>query len=303
LIIDENVSSHLITQHLSYDNFSFNLDSVKQITKIELTRKGITLPEITVTTHNKEKSQYVMLKGFFRIYQLQDGVPKYYADGIVEYYLKDKTVKNRLIQFRFFRNESLTKLLAKRAGGAIGIDVSKPQLPSLALFNQHNYSFEENENTTTLLKKGTTAGSIHHNDSLKVYEIFLDKLAPDSIKTISLFGVTFKSILENNIENYYSASINQINKESLLSQQTFTKSLFIDKKKEPKEFINSTEFYVFETTPVYKPDLKGIKLSSNFELEKASRFDYAYWSNLEDYKISPLPSFIENLLYNTLILY
>ena len=308
LEIDENAPRplhRLVVQRLSYNNLSFDWDSIAQIQIIKLIKRDFVIPEVIVAGHTKEKPQYVMLRGFFRSYQLQDGIPKYYADGIVEYYLRKNTVKNRIVQVRFFRNEALVKILAKRAGGIIGFDVGKLTFPTLSLINSRksDYSFETYGDKSNILKKGIVVGVIQYNDSSKISEVFFDKIAPDSIKVFSIFGVTYKTIRENNIENYYSTSINQISNDSLISQYTFAKNIFIDKDKNPIEFVKSTEFYVFESKPVYKSDLKEIKLSSNFELKNESRIENEYWTQLDEYQISSLPSFIEDLLGSTLIQY
>lgn len=66
----------------------------------------VKLQDVTI---NGKQPKFVRLKGYFRSYQHNDSLLKYYEDGIVEYYinLKNEKVYLRKYGCRYLRNEEL----------------------------------------------------------------------------------------------------------------------------------------------------------------------------------------------------
>ena len=73
----------------------------------------IKLQDVTISS---QRPKFVRLKGYYRSYQHNDSVLKYYVDGIVEYYinLKNEKVDIRMYSSRHLRNEELISKDKKR---------------------------------------------------------------------------------------------------------------------------------------------------------------------------------------------
>lgn len=74
----------------------------------------VKLQDVTISG---KQPKFVRLKGYYRSYQHNDSLLKYYVDGIVEYYinLKNEKVYLRIYGCRYLRNEELISKDKKRA--------------------------------------------------------------------------------------------------------------------------------------------------------------------------------------------
>ncbi len=120
-------------QHISYNNLSVPYDSLKNTDTLYLNEKPVFLPEVTVTAKSA-KPDILVLKGYFRSYQLEDSVPKYYVDGIVEYFISlknKKPLKMKVLDHRSYRNEELVKKEKQRAYMVSMVSAGVPYIYSL----------------------------------------------------------------------------------------------------------------------------------------------------------------------------
>lgn len=74
----------------------------------------VKLQDVTISG---KQPKFVRLKGYYRSYQHNDSLLKYYVDGIVEYYinLKNEKVYLRKYGCRYLRNKELISKDKKRA--------------------------------------------------------------------------------------------------------------------------------------------------------------------------------------------
>ena len=72
----------------------------------------IKLQDVTISS---QRPKFVRLKGYYRSYQHNDSVLKYYVDGIVEYYinLKNEKVDIRMYSSRHLEMRSLSARIRK----------------------------------------------------------------------------------------------------------------------------------------------------------------------------------------------
>lgn len=296
---EKNTSISL--HHISYQNKEVEISSLLNTDTIRLTPKDVLIPEIIIS--NKAEPVYLVLKGYFRSYQMENGVPKYYTDGIVEYYISKNQLKNRVIQNRSFRNKELVDAEKKRVNTVSMVVACTPYINAKTEIDELNkdYTFEILNNQKVIKKENVNVGFLSFNKPLGLTELNIDLIAPAKEKTRSLFNYTSKITSINITENYASPDFSTIQKDELVNRKEYRKIFF--KHKKDKEFIEIDvlhEFYVFEKKYLYKSDLKGVDNSSNFSLKESCNYTTEYWNEVDKYGIEKLPSDIEKLLGTTL---
>lgn len=294
---NRSVSFH----HISFQNKEVDINELLNADTVWLTPKNVLIPEIIIS--NKSEPVYLVLKGYFRSYQIENGLPKYYTDGIVEYYIAKNQLKNRVIQHRSFRNKTLVEAEKKRIN-TVGITAActpyinaKTQIDELG----GDYSFETFSNKKVIRKENVNVGFLNWDKQLGLMQLNIDLIAPEKEKTRSLFHYTSKITSINITENYSSTDFSNILKEDLVNRKEYRKIYF--KHKKDKNFIEIDalhEFYVFGKKYLYKSELKGLDNSSNFSLKESCNYTTDYWNELEKYGIEKLPPDIEKLLGTTL---
>ena len=120
---NKSVSFH----HISYQNEGWEMANLLNADTIKLKQRVIVIPDFVITNKSKEPV-YLVLKGFYRSYQIENGTPKYYTDGIVEYYISKNQLKNRVIQHRSFRNIKLVDAEKKRVNKVSIVAASTPYI-------------------------------------------------------------------------------------------------------------------------------------------------------------------------------
>lgn len=304
-----NDSSVIIIQHISYDNLAISYDHLKNIKIIRLNRTQNNLPEVTVVGSKYNKPEILVLKGYYRSYQLEDSIPKYYTDGIVEYYIskkRKKGLKNRVIEYRSYRNEELVKKEKQRANMVSMVVAGVPYINSLTIIDDldKNYSIQQLSDHQIIKRDNSTVGIIRTNKPLNRVQIDIDLIAPQKEKTRSLFKYTSKITHINITENYSFQGLSKLSKDNLESRKEYRQIYF--KHKKDKDFVEIDvihEFYVLEKRYLTKEELKDIKTSSFFGLQRSHSYSHEYWKDLDKNHIPKLNKNIENLLGTKLKLY
>jgi len=108
-------NNHISIQQIAYETLELSSAELRNAKTLKMQRRIINLPEVAVGRTSKEV-QFLVLKGYFRGYHLEDGTPKYFTDGIGEYYISSdsKSVKFRMLEHRTFRNEEQIVKAKKR---------------------------------------------------------------------------------------------------------------------------------------------------------------------------------------------
>ena len=78
------VTGSVSFHHISYQSKEIKMENLIKSDTIKLTKNNFMMPEIVITDKSL-KPVYLLLKGFYRSYQIENGIPKYYTDGIVEF--------------------------------------------------------------------------------------------------------------------------------------------------------------------------------------------------------------------------
>ena len=288
--------------HISFDNKVLKIENLIHTDSIMLEQRDFQIPEITVT-NKSQKQVSLVLRGFFRSYQTENGIPKYYTDGIVEYYISNNQLKNRVIQYRSFRNKKLEEAEKNRINKVSITAASIPYINCKPEFNELNktYSIDIENDNRRIKKNNSTVGSVIRDKESKIFQVNIDLIAPEKDKTQSLFNYTSKITNIDITENYSSSDFENIAKDNLISRKEYRKMYF--KHKKDKDFVEIDvvhEFYVFDKQYLNRSDVKGLDLSANFSLKKSTNYSNEYWKENQKYNILKLPEYIEKLLGTTL---
>jgi hypothetical protein len=302
----EASSTTITIQHLGYDNLEISLQDLKQSEAIRLNARNIVLSEVTVNPSSKY--DYVVLKGFFRSYQINDNELKYYTDGIVEYYFpkKRKKFSVNLLEHRTFRNQKLIDQVKRRSSMIVMKAAGIPYMDGNTIIDDldDKYTFVETQNGQDIIKSDLRVGYIRKNNTEKNVQINIDKILPEKENVHSAFGYTSRIQHIEVTENYISDNIQNLKIYDLESRKESREILFGHKKEAVEVAIEAVhEFYVIERRYVTKKEMKGLKLSSSSRLRESSEYTYNYWEDLTRYGITPLSSEQENELWKSLTVY
>ncbi|SOD19881.1 hypothetical protein [Pedobacter xixiisoli] len=301
-----NNGQQLHLQHISY--------SPQKVlyypkTTIRLSNRILPLAEVEITARPKEYD-YLVLRGYFRTYQGYNGEPKYFADGIIDYYIpknkKDK-VSYELVEYRVFGN----KKLIKQQKLSSSFFNEPPRIPSLRKENliqtgNSDYVLKKvSEGETEIQKRGIAVGYMRFVPQRQLTEIFIDKIAPDSARTKKILWLTVKATRNEKLEIYNTLKQEGHKMENLMSFYENSAGEYRTKKTadyKKLEFLN--EFYVTAKTFVDKKQLSQKKdLKHGIFLDEKSSYHSAYWKNLSNWNIPSLNNGIEKALQDILELY
>jgi len=306
-VLDGN--SVITIHHVSYSNLQIKFNSLLKEDTIILTPRKVLLPEVFVRK-KKDEPVFLAIKGYYRSYQLENGIPKYFTDGIVVYYIPNKRngiLKNISLENRSFRNEDLLK---KERNRKVSVNIGAAGIPYIdnktAIENLHKkYSIiEESEQRYRIEKENVRVGIANYDSSRKLFEVNIDFIAPKNEKVKTILNYTSKILKTDITENYSSIGFWSIKKEELINRKEYRKIMFKhDKDKNFVEIDVIHEFYVIERQVVYKSDLKNIKMSNHFGLIRSTSYSDRYWEKLKNYDIPELSENIEKLLGKELIPY
>lgn len=300
-------NKHISIQQIAYQTLELSSAELRNSTVLKMQRRIINLPEVTVGKASKEK-MYLVLKGYFRGYHLEDGTPKYYTDGIGEYYIEPdgKGVKFRMLEYRTFRNEvQIAKAKKRTVMVVIGLACT-PYFRSGKVFTDRlgaEYAFSPTKSGADILKKTSKVGFARTNASSECIQANVDLLAPRKEKDFTLFNYICRIVGNEQTEVYRTTDMSQLTFDNL---ESFTQSrrVLFKHKKDPTETDNTgiNEFFVYEVRQVPRSTLKGIKFSG-YGLKHSHSFTHNYWEELPKHNIPPLSRNIEEALGKSLIMY
>ncbi len=300
-------NNHISIQQIAYQTLELSSAELRRSRVLKMQRRIISLPEVTVGRASKE-DMYLVLKGYFRGYHLEDGTPKYYTDGIGEYYIAPdgKNVKFRMLEYRTFRNEAQIAKAKKRAVMVVVGLASTPYFKNGKELTDRlgkSFEFKPTEQGADIRKKNTLVGFARVNLAGKNIQTNVDMLAPAKEKRYDLFLYTVRIVAASQSEIYSTTDLNKLTYDNLESL-TQSRRVFLKHKKDPVEVDNTgiNEFYLYESRMVPKSELKSLKFSG-YGLRYSHGFTHNYWEELPKYHIPPLSRNIEEALGKGLIMY
>lgn len=298
-------SGIFIIQHISYNNTTVNSDTLLKAKKLYMQTRENALNEVTVIN---KKADYLVLKGYFQSYQLDNNTPKYYADGIVEYYIpvdKGNSLKFRLIECRSYKNETMIEAEKKRTTTVSMVVAGVPYIESKSLLEDldKKCKIKTINNEKVIMVDTSIVGGIARNSTLNTTQVFIDLVAPQKEISHSLFNYTSRNMKQFMTENYASTNDSSLSKSDLESRIEYRKFFFKHKKEDDWSQIDVfSEFYVFERYFISKSEMRDIDTDNFFGMAK-SKFTYNYWEDKSLKYLLSINKNISDLLGKDLVLY
>jgi len=300
-------NNHISIQQIAYETLIVSSAELRNAHILGMKRRIISLPEVIIDRKSKEV-QYIVLKGFFRSYHLENGTPKFYSDGIGEYYISTdgKDIKFKMREFRTFRNDSQIVKVKKRTFVVVIGMICIPQLnkgKNLSDQLGKNYSFIPTPSGADIIRDKVKAGFVRITPSTGSIQTNIDLLSPKKEKVFSLLNYIVRTVSNNHSEVFRTTDLNQLTYDNLESI-TNTADVYFKHKKDPVDVENTglSEFYIYETTIIPKSSLKGIKFNG-LGLRHTHSYTHEYWKELPMHHIPPLSKNIEEALGKILIMY
>lgn len=264
--------------HISYGSIDVDFNKLLKLDTLFLKERFVNLPEIVIKEKEGRK-YYVKLHGYYRSYQIENGIPKYYCDGIVDYYIPSKGRKKlsyELTDNRSFRNVKLLES-EKKKKFTVGMEVAGvPYIECESVIANLHFSYRID--SSYIIKDDSVVGIIDIVPNIKKCKISIDKVAPRGGKEKSLFN--YISIIKKNevVENYSADDIDKLSKNNMVNRKEYRKIFF--KHKQEKSFNEIDvfhEFYVVDVSFINKREYKKANTTKHFGLKQSTFYSTDYW--------------------------
>lgn len=275
---------------------------------VHLSNRVVPLVEVRVTAQQK-MYDYLVLRGYFRTYQSYNGEPKYFSDGIIDYYIPKKggNITYKLVEYRVFGNKKLIQ--SQKLSSSFYNE--PPRVPALRFENIINgrkvsYILKNISETEAHIQKGNAVvGYIKKNAKQGISEIFVDNLAPDSVNTKKILWLTANIIKNDELEVYGTDKSELYTKENLVAFYKNNVGEYRTKKKaDYKKIEFLSEFFVVSKSYLNKDEFADIKeKKSSIFIDEKSSISSSYLKNLDNWNIPFLNKGIQNSLKGDLELY
>lgn len=307
MLLTEHIDAELTIQHIVYSSKQVTAYALLHEKEIYLEARSINLDEVVVTPQ-KNLYDYVGLKGFFRSYVLFNNEPKYYVDGIVTYYISERNEKLRmkLHQYRVHRNEELVINEKKSFFVQINDRPGLPDLKSNTLIQElgANYHLENSESGHYITHKDSIVGYISCLPENNRVTMHVDRMAPDSMKSLSLgrFRIQKQSWL--NSAQYLSKDECNVEAKDIESLKEFyTTRYSFDRNKTIFDIQCLQELYIFDRTYLNESEMRTIKTTTKKQIPLGHKIEDEYWIGLERYNIPKIDPNFGNIIGKSLIMY
>lgn len=289
--------------HISYQTIKLQKQQFLNSKFITLSRNTIVLDEVIVSP-NKVNYSFLLVKGYYRTYNIIDTQPKSYTEGIVEYLYPNNSKDDILI--RRLQERSFLLLAGKTMPTLMNINIVGPRVPDMNLTNENEtktYSFFDNENKNYFL--------LAKQDILKIRKIPLKNgeyailqeiayLSPEEKKTIKRFGNEALHEYHNESSVYKTNDSTAISLENLLYHKEIRKFKMKGKNDERFQDVEDIGEFFVEKIEFIQEKPKGFSRFSGFN--GISNYDYKFWEDITNNKLyKPLPDAILNSLNNSLV--
>ena len=262
------------------------------------------------------KNPYVVLKGYYRSYQLVNGETQYYAEGFIEYYIKKNSNKKRITSQNILENRVYedANVHSKLRKGWIDINTVffEPPILNEIPFTQElkkrrgfkALKKKETENLILTVKKDTL-GFYEFTEETGFSNVFIDELKGFKKDKIRFLGYDFKPLGSSQTQ-FFSKSNGQFSDETYenLIKVIQDCEIFIKHKKDKKykRYRTVDEFYVMNVNVIGKNEFSSKKLKSFNEVQLISNFDSEYDDKVNNLNIPQLPDYVKSKIGKSLLL-
>ena len=303
-----NYQGKVVIEHLSYDSDSVDLKELIDSGSVYLSPKINQLPEVVVT--QLKEYDFIVLKGYYRSYQLNDQTPVYYSDGIIEYLIpKDEKgkVRYKILHNRSFKNNNYINVKNKKN---ITVEIKTAGVSNYSYYwlpyveSDFHLVYKDTGNHTVRNKRGNTSGKALIDSVRGKMSIYIDCLYPDSVKTSSLFGYTSMIRRLNFSEQLNTIETNHINISNMESCKLLQQIDYKHKKEDNYIHIDGIdEFYTIQVDRVLKKDINLKAYNNRYELRPSSDKTNFQWLDIYKEQIPELNHSIYEKLNMELVLF
>ena len=208
----------------------------------------VKLQDVTISS---KQPKFVRLKGYFRSYQHNDSLLKYYEDGIVEYYinLKNEKVYLRKYGSRYLRNEELISKDKKRAFMLSDQATFRPWPEGTTFIEEcrKKYTIQDSANIGYIKKDSQTIGRITTDSVSKCCTIEMDMVPTYDKLSHNIFGFSQEIVSDKFTEAYRLSDEDYYSFKNLIFQKTDQSYNYWHKKDSHKQLIHVvTELFITE---------------------------------------------------------
>lgn len=237
----------------------------------------VKLQDVTI---NSKQPKFVRLKGYFRSYQHNDSLLKYYEDGIVEYYinLKNEKVYLRKYGCRYLRNEELISKDKKRAFMLSDQATFRPWPEGTTFIEEcrKKYTIQDSANVGYIKKNSQTIGRITTDSIRKCCTIEMDMVPTYDKLSQNIFGFSQEIVSDKFTEVYRLSDEDYYSFKNLIFQKTDQSYNYWHKKDSHKQLIHVvTELFITEQEYV---DEKKKESGINLQPQEATQAIENYMS-------------------------
>lgn len=277
-------SNEFTLNHMAYEELIYQKNDLLKIDNLKLKPKNWNLDEFVFTA--KKQKYYLKLNGFYRSYQINDGVVRHYAEGKIELLYPPnlkKYVQNKRIEERYFTDKKYLKTDSK--GQTILYKMVGPPIPdskvSIADIEKDFKVSKIHNNQYNIISKedNQKVGSILKNNITKIISYDIAYISPENEKKYSGFGQ--ESIFRN--RNIYSIFKNTDISKTSIGDLVYLKQLTRLKTKYKKDLefqnIESVSELYITNVEYLKSKPKGF---GNFTgVKNRSFYSTNFWEELE----------------------
>lgn len=208
----------------------------------------VKLQDVTISG---KQPKFVRLKGYYRSYQHNDSLLKYYEDGIVEYYinLKNEKVYLRKYGSRYLRNKELISKDKKRAFMLSDQATFRPWPEGTTFIEEcrKKYTIQDSANIGYIKKDSQTIGRITTDSVSKCCTIEMDMVPTYDKLSHNIFGFSQEIVSDKFTEAYRLSDEDYYSFKNLIFQKTDQSYNYWHKKDSHKQLIHVvTELFITE---------------------------------------------------------
>lgn len=236
-----------VFQHIVYENYSVKGKELLCVDTILMQKKMVTLPEVVVS----DNRTVTVLKAYFRCYELNDSIPKYFTDGIAQYYIDSRgKVKMKLLEYRSFQNTELVLSENQRANMIIMNLANIPRLDEKSIIEtlkKNKYQINNVElNKQDITQNELKVGTIRQDPVEQILELSFDFIIPKPYVERSLFNYISQIHENKSIEIYSGMELSTLTSKDLLRRKDY-REIFFKHKKDSKfiQLQGYNELYIY----------------------------------------------------------
>ncbi|AEI50391.1 hypothetical protein [Runella slithyformis] len=301
--IEKGNSNDILIYHMSYKPLQIGKNRLLEMNSINLTRNIIMLDEVVVSSNSKTTS-FLVLKGYFRSYNIIDNQLKSYADGMVEYLYPNSSKNDILIK----RIQERSFLLpgGKGVPALMNINIVGPRIPDMNLTNESaakTYSFFDNENQDYFLfakNKTVRVNKIPLENGKNAILQEISYLTAEDKKVVRRFGNESIHEYHNESSVYNASDSTEISLENLIYHKEIRKFKMKGKNDERFQDVEDVGEFFVEKVDYLQEKPKGFSRFTGFN--GFSNYSSKFWEQNSAKKLyNPLPDAILKSLNNDII--